>query len=61
MNLTKFMMYCKDLKLLRMEKNITAKYLQQMFKSEENKKHCLEYEGFAKIVRNCLEVVFEKM
>jgi hypothetical protein len=33
MNLTKFMMYCKDLKLVKLNKKITAKYLQQSFKS----------------------------
>lgn len=33
MNLTKFMMYCKDMKLLKFEKKLTAKLLQQMFKA----------------------------
>ena len=33
MNLTKFMVYVKDVKLLKMDKSLTAKYLQQQFKT----------------------------
>jgi len=44
-------MYCKDVRLLKVDKKITAKFLQQHFKAEENQKHCLEFEAFAKIVR----------
>lgn len=33
MNLTKFMMYCKDVKLLKLNKKITAKFLQTQFKT----------------------------
>ena len=54
MNLTKFMMYCKDLKLLKVDKQITAKFLQKLFKNNENKEHVLEYEAFAKLVKEIL-------
>ena len=33
MNLTKFMMYAKDVKLLKINKTVTAKYLQTLFKN----------------------------
>jgi hypothetical protein len=51
-------MYCKDLKLLKIEKKITAKYLQTLFKSHENKDHVLEFDAFQTVVKDILQNAF---